>query len=295
MGGEVKRFTRKVTRAVRRVGRSVRKAVKYVFNVAKGIVKNLGKAVEGILEGDWEQFKEGVLGTLETGLYVLGGVFGVITQNYWLVAAAMVALDGQHNQGQLTYSIVKEIGRAETNIFGTDNIKENAELIAMSITMVSSLATSIAGISLLAKLPTVASIMSQYSSYINTAKIALGTYSIYEAYNKYQEAKDLYDELMAEYQEFMAEISQKVISFNKMWDSVYGNLNLWYSAMPGGNLFNAAAGSTEYSISSINEQCAYCLALDTKRDYEIEQYYYNPMNIDYVNLNIDDIKPQILR
>jgi hypothetical protein len=43
--------------------------------------------------------------------------------------------------------------------------------------------------------------------------------------------------------------------------------------MPGGYLFNAGVGSDEYSISSINEQSAYCLALNTKRDVDFDRYF----------------------
>ena len=85
------------------------------------------------------------------------------------------------------------------------------------------------------------------------------------------------------------------IAFNKMWDAVYGDLNVWYEAMPGGYLFNAGVGSDEYSISSINEQSAYCLALNTKRDVDFDRYFTNPFEIDYVGLNIDDIKPEDLK
>ena len=60
-------------------------------------------------------------------------------------------------------------------------------------------------------------------------------------------------------------------------------------------IFNAGVGIDEYSISSINEQSAYCLALNTKRDVDFDRYFTNPFEIDYVGLNIDDIKPEDLK
>ena len=100
---------------------------------------------------------------------------------------------------------------------------------------------------------------------------------------------------MSDYQAFLNQANIEVQQFNQMWDAVYGDLNVWYEAMPGGYLFNAGVGSDEYSISSINEQSAYCLALNTKRDVDFDRYFTNPFEIDYVGLNIDDIKPEDLK
>lgn len=295
MGGVVKAVSNVVDKALDFTIKTVEKVTDLAVNTVEGTLKNAIGMVEGVISGDWNKFKDSLIGTVQTTLYVTAAVAGIVSQQYYITAAAIVALDGQHNKGQLTSHIVTTIGKAEREIFGSKNILENVDLISSVIIIGSSLYAGAKGFGLLADITGVSSYLSQYSQYLNYAKIASSGYSILDAYQEWKQALDLYDSLMADYQNWLKEAQIASKQFNQMWDAVYGDMGVWYEAMPGGYLFNAGVGSDEYSISSINEQCTYALALNTKRDLDFDRYFTNPLEIDYVNLGIEDIKPDILK
>ena len=295
MGGVVKAISNVVSSVVDFVVKTVEKVVDFAVNVVTGVIKNVVGVVEGAITGDWTKFRDSLLGVVSTGFYGVAGVVGFVTGQYYIAAAALVALDGQYNEGQLTSHIVTTVGKFEREIFGSKNILDNVDIITSGIVIIGSLYAAGQGIAMLSKITGLTSYLANYADYVNYFKVASGAYSVYDAYTQWQHAIDLYDQLMADYQAFLNQANREVQQFNQMWDAVYGDLNVWYEAMPGGYLFNAGVGSDEYSISSINEQSAYCLALNTKRDVDFDRYFTNPFEIDYVGLNIDDIKPEDLK
>ena len=295
MGGAVKAISNVVSSVVDFVVKTVEKVVDFAVNVVTGVLKNVVGVVAGAITGDWTKFRDSLLGGVSTTLYGLAAVVGFATGQYYITAAALVALDGQYNEGQLTSHIVTTVGKFEREIFGSKNILDNVDIITSSIVIIGSLYAGGKGIGLLSDLTGVTSYLQNYADYVNYFEVATGAYSVYDAYTQWQHAIELYDQLMSDYQAFLNQANREVQQFNQMWDAVYGDLNVWYEAMPGGYLFNAGVGSDEYSISSINEQSAYCLALNTKRDVDFDRYFTNPFEIDYVGLNIDDIKPEDLK
>ena len=295
MGGVVKAISNVVSSVVDFVVKTVEKVVDFAVNVVTGVIKNVVGVVEGAITGDWTKFRDSLLGVVSTAIYGVAAVVGFATGQYYITAAALVALDGQYNEGQLTSHIVTTVGKFEREILGSKNILDNVDIITSGIVIIGSLYAGAKGIGLLGELTGLNSYLSQYSNYVNYFKVATGAYSVYDAYTQWQHAIELYDQLMSDYQAFLNQANREVQQFNQMWDAVYGDLNVWYEAMPGGYLFNAGVGSDEYSISSINEQSAYCLALNTKRDVDFDRYFTNPFEIDYVGLNIDDIKPEDLK
>jgi hypothetical protein len=295
MGGAVKAISNAVSSVVDFVGKTVEKVVDFAVNVVTGVLKNVVGVVAGAITGDWTKFRDSLLGVVSTALYGTAAVVGFVTGQYYITAAALVALDGQYNEGKLTSHIVTTVGKFEREIFGSKNILDNVDIITSGIVIIGSLYAAGQGIAMLSKITGLTSYLANYADYVNYFKVATGAYSVYDAYTQWQQALELYDKLMSDYQAFLNQANREVQQFNQMWDAVYGDLNVWYEAMPGGYLFNAGVGSDEYSISSINEQSAYCLALNTKRDVDFDRYFTNPFEIDYVGLNIDDIKPEDLK
>ena len=295
MGGVVKAISNVVSSVVDFVVKTVEKVVDFAVNVVTGVLKNVVGAITGAITGDWTKFRDSLLGVVSTAIYGVAAVVGFATGQYYITAAALVALDGQYNEGQLTSHIVTTVGKFEREILGSKNILDNVDIITSGIVIIGSLYAGAKGIAMLSKITGLTSYLANYADYVNYFNVATGAYSVYDAYTQWQHAIELYDQLMSDYQAFLNQANREVQQFNQMWDAVYGDLNVWYEAMPGGYLFNAGVGSDEYSISSINEQSAYCLALNTKRDVDFDRYFTNPFEIDYVGLNIDDIKPEDLK
>lgn len=287
MGGVVKAIKNVIKKTVDFVVDTIKTVEGFAANIAKGVIKSIVGMAEGVIEGDWTKFRDSFVNAFQTAVYVMA----VFTENALLIAAAVVALDGLHNDGQLTTFVVTTLGKAEREVFGTENILENVEIITASIIILGSLYAGIEGFGVfLADISGISSLLN--AQYL---QVGLGIYSITDAYMQFQDANDLYDELMKQYQAWLETVNQKIKAFNEMWDAVYGDPDLLYEVSAGGSLFNAGAGSDEYSVSTIHEQSTYLLGLDHKRDVEFDRYFHDPMDIDYVNLNIEDTKPEILR
>ena len=295
MGGVAKSISNVVSSVVDFVVKTVEKVVDFAVNVVTGVLKNVVGAITGAITGDWTKFRDSLLGVVSTAIYGVAAVVSYMAGQYYITAAALVALDGQYNEGQLTSHIVTTVGKFEREILGSKNILDNVDIITSGIVIIGSLYAAGQGVAILSKITGLTSYLANYADYVNYFEVATGAYSVYDAYTQWQHAIELYDQLMSDYQAFLNQANREVQQFNQMWDAVYGDLNVWYEAMPGGYLFNAGVGSDEYSISSINEQSAYCLALNTKRDVDFDRYFTNPFEIDYVGLNIDDIKPEDLK
>jgi hypothetical protein len=266
---------------------TVETVVEFAVNVVKGVIKNVIGMVEGIITGDWTKFRDSFFGTISTIAYG----FAIASGNPWLIVAGIVALDGQYNEGKLTAHIVRTVGKIERELLGSENILENIDLVTGAIVVIGSLGAGLYGTGeLLGKFSALKSFVE-----MQQIQIAFGVYSVADAYMQFQEAQGLYDSLMADYQKWLQYAGQKATQFNQIWDAVYGDMNVLYEASAGGYLFNAGAGSNEYSVSTIHEQSTYLLGIDNQRDIDFDRYFNDPMEIDYPALNIEDTKPEIIR
>ncbi|WP_164969337.1 hypothetical protein [Halarcobacter anaerophilus] len=220
----------------------------------------------------------------------MAGVVGAVSGQAWLVAASVVALDGQYNQGQLAAHVVSTVGKVERELFGSTLILDNIDMITTAIVVAGSIYAGGKGFGIIADAAGVSSYLSSTSFQISS-----GAYSVYNAYTQWQDALSLYDELMANYQQWLQETYAEIARFNNLWDLVYGDINILYEAQPGGYLFNSEAGSDEYSISSIHEQCSYLLGLNPHKDVDLDKMMTDISDIDYVSLNFNDILPDVIR
>jgi hypothetical protein len=289
MGGVVKKIVDTVidpiggiiNDAVDFIGKTLEEIADFADNVVKGVANNIKGMFKGIVEGDWTNFRDSFVGVATTVVYVVAAIYGGPIG----IAAAMVALDGR-----LTTYAVTILGKVERELFGSENILNHVDEISTAVIIAGSLYAAYVGMPILAKASGVAAFLNQ--AYV---QVSLGIYSISDAYMQFQEAQSLYEDLMADYQKWLEAAMQKSKQFNEIWDAVYGDIDLLYEASAGGYLFNAGAGSNEYSVSAIHEQSTYLLGIDNQRDIDFDRYFNDPMDIDYPALNIEDTKPEIIR
>jgi len=262
-------------------------------NVMGGIGNNLALIIEGATQGDWSKFRDGFIGSLTTVMYVAAGVIGVLIGNPILAAAAIIALDGQHNRGMLTKHVVETLGKLETALIHTHYLQEYSEEITFVLIAASSLYAGYVGSGF---------IMSQISdlailkSTIETYSIVNGAYGIYDSFQQYEEYRAYYEQKLNEYYAWVEQLNQAYAQSKQQWFEMYADLKkqeVCYESMAGGYLYNAGAGSDEYSVSSIHEQGAYMLVMDTKRDMFLDKTLFYNSDVDYVNLNLEYVKEPI--
>lgn len=274
----------------------------FTRNVYSGIGNNLALMVEGVAEGKWSKFRDGLLGTFTTAVYLIAAVLGIITPGMqWLTAMAVIALDGQHNNGMLTRDAVGLLGKIEKAITGTDYLKRYADEVTMALVAVSSIVAAAYGAPILGEFMSVqlglANIAS-LNSLLEAYSIAMGVYGIYDNLQKFEEFREYYKKLLDEYMAWAEQMQQAYAQSKAQWLELYANLEnqeVCYEAMAGGYLYNAGAGSDEYSVSTIHEPSAYMLVLDTRRDTELDRTIFFNSEVDYVDLRLEYVKEPINR
>lgn len=273
----------------------------FTRNVYSGIGNNLGLMIEGVAEGKWSKFRDGLMGTLTTAAYVIAGIIGVVTGQYWLTAMAIIALDGQHNQGMLTRDAVELLGRVEKGITGTDYLSRYADEVTMALVAVSSVVAGFYGGNVLGEyfsaqigLANIAGLQSALKIY----NYATAVYGIYDNIQAFEEYRSYYKNLLDEYMAWAEQMQQAYAQSKAQWFELYANLEnqeVCYEAMAGGYLYNAGAGSDEYSVSTIHEPSAYMLVLDTRRDTELDRTIFFNSEVDYTDLRLEYVKEPIMK
>ena len=266
-------------------------SVDLLVNTTEGILNNAEMMIHGAATLDWDEFSEGSLNQIETTVYILA----IASGNPWAIAAGIVALDGKYNDGELTHEIVMKAAHLETAILGTEVIADNAEYIEMAIILAGGIYAGYEGFNMLAEL---AGIQSYLATWKNTMDLGMGINSSYEAYQQYNYWKDYYQIKMAEYKTWINSQLAKYEQMKTQWFNLYADISnseVLYESMPGGYFFNAGAGSDEYSISSIHEQSALILSIDTQRDIQFDRQMHDMSKIDYIKTNLNDIEPKAIR
>jgi hypothetical protein len=263
-------------------------------NVFGGIGNNLALMVEGITEGKWSKFRDGLMGTFTTALYVIAGVIGVVTGQWWLTAMAVVALDGQHNQGMLTKDAVELLGKIETAITQTHYLQKYAAEVTTALVVVSSLVAGAYGGDALIKWANISSL----SQLLNYYSYASGVYGIYDSIKAFEEFREYYKNLLDEYMAWAEQAKQAYAQSRAAWFDLFANIEnqeICYESMAGGYLYNAGAGSDEYSVSTIHEPNAYMLSIDTKRDTDLDRTIFFNSEVDYTDLKLEYYKEPIMK
>lgn len=266
----------------------------FTRNVYSGIGNNLALMVEGVAEGKWSKFRDGFLGTLTTVIYIIAGVIGVLTGNWWLTAAAIVALDGQHNNGALTKDTVELLGKIETAITGTTYLEKYAAEIAAVLIVAASLYAGYYGGQAILKFANIGSL----NTLLNYYSITTSVYGIYDNLQAFEEFRIYYKGLLDEYLKWAEQLQQAYAQSKAQWFELYANLEnqeVCYEAMAGGYLYNAGAGSDEYSVSTIHEPSAYMLVLDTRRDMELDRTIFFNSEVDYTDLRLEYVKEPVTK
>lgn len=266
----------------------------FTRNVYGGIGNNLALMVEGVAEGKWSKFRDGFVGTLTTVVYVIAGIIGVVTGQYWLTVMAVIALDGQHNNGALTKDTVELLGKVETALTGTHYLETYAAEVTAVLVIISSVVAGAYGGAALLKWANIGA----YASLLKAYNYASAVYGIYDNLQAFEEFRSYYKALLDEYMAWAEQVQQAYAQSKSQWFELYANLEnqeVCYEAMAGGYLYNAGAGSDEYSVSTIHEPSAYMLVLDTRRDTELDRTIFFNSEVDYVDLRLEYVKEPVTK
>ncbi len=245
------------------VSKAVDSAANFVGNVVTGVVRNTGHIIHGAVSGNWNEFRDGVIGNVQTAVAVAACAFG----GPWGCAAAVVMLDAQYNKGEVTGNIVKTAGGIEHDVFGTDNINDNAAAIQATITVAASIYGGIVGGAGLMKL---AGLSADTISIIKNIANIKAAYDGYEAIESIQAMKDYWEAQLAEYSKQIQEMLSQASAASEQWFSMMTDTDTRQRVMAGGDLYNGGAGSYYYIPSRPHEPAKYLLTMPFGSDTDMD-------------------------
>ena len=257
-----------------------------IVDVIEDVVDTIVEVIRDIVEDVVDLIKD-VWEDITPYVTTAMAVIAIATGQWYLVASGIITLDYQYNDGELTAKMVEFSGDIEKAILGTEYIEKYSAEVEMALMIASSIGVGYATGLFLSDVPQLASTMAFLKSSMVSA--TMGAYTTYEAYNQYETIKDYYAQQLEEYREYLKQSQTQINAFKNMWFDIYGDISkmdLLYEASAGGDLFNAGAGSSEYSPSTIYEPCGYILAYDIKKDRDLDTMIFDNSNYDHIKLAI---------
>ncbi len=261
---------------------------KFLSNVNDGFYTDLKGANKASRDGHWKEFVHHMVGATMTVVYIVAFAIGVITGNAWLMAAAIVALDGQRNNGELTAKVVDIAGKIETMMTGTEIIRRNAEYITAALIIVASIYAGQVGFGFLAEISGVASLVKS-AEWITKVKammeIGLGINSVYEAYREFQYWQDYYSNMMAQYEKWLENIEKVRQSLNDAFVEMMGDVEMFMGSFPAGIKYTeSGAGGRYFSPSAVYDPNATMLSYYNEKDRYMDAIATNFDDFDFINI-----------
>lgn len=248
------------------------------YNSYMGTIDNVSSMASGAINGDWTQFRDGTLGVVVTVVAVAAIVAGALTGNYWAVAAGIIMLDAQHNEGELLRRSIDIAASVETAVFNSRIIENYAVEIQMLITVTASLYGGYIGGPFLFDQIGLTAAMAQWSSEIaiiqNIGGTLYGSYQIYSAIQSIKDSQAYWKEqLRAAYEHYRKLLAQAQAAKN-LWFDMMTNPDMINRIQAGGDLFNLGAGHDLFSVTSVAEP-RFALGLIDKSDPEMDKLMNN--------------------
>jgi hypothetical protein len=252
-----------------------------MYNTFMGTIDNIANLNHGLTDGNWTQIRDSAMGIVTTAVAVAAIVAGAISGNYWLVAAGIIVLDAQHNEGELLRRSIAVVGDIEKAIIGTNYIEEYAVEIQILITLAAAAYAGAEGGAYLFDQLGVAQAVAQWKTQIamiqNVVSAGYGSYQIYSAAQAIKDSQAYWEEKLREAEEYYRNQIAKAQAAKEQWFEMMTNPDLINRIQAGGDMFLLGAGHDLFSITSVAEP-KYALGLidtsDTEMDKLINNRYY---------------------
>jgi hypothetical protein len=269
-----------VSKAAEEIVDVVEAVAQFAINVHVGVVENAVAMVSGAIQGDWTQFRDAGLSTVTTAVaiaaIVVGGfltLFG-IPIGPLILAAGIITLDAQHNDGKLLSRVINYAAELEKVTLKSNYIEEYASEIQMLITTAAIVGASIYGGGYLSDISGVSSAMASWSTQIAVLNASYGTYQIYMAIQSIKNSQAYWEEKLREAEEYYRKVIAQAQAAKDQWFDMMTNPDMINRIQAGGDLFNMGAGHDLFSVTNVAEP-RYALGLIDKSDPEMDRLMNN--------------------
>jgi hypothetical protein len=269
-----------VSKAAEEIVDVVEAVAQFAINVHVGVVENAVAMVSGAIQGDWTQFRDAGLSTVTTAVaiaaIVVGGfltLFG-IPIGPLILAAGIITLDAQHNDGKLLSRVINYAAELEKVTLKSNYIEEYASEIQMLITTAAIVGASIYGGGYLSDISGLSSAMASWSTQIAVLNASYGTYQIYMAIQSIKNSQAYWEEKLREAEEYYRKVIAQAQAAKDQWFDMMTNPDMINRIQAGGDLFNMGAGHDLFSVTNVAEP-RYALGLIDKSDPEMDRLMNN--------------------
>lgn len=251
-----------------------------IYHTITGVIDNVSGMIGGLVTFDWVKFRDSAMGLINTAVAAAAIVVGAVTGNGYLIAAGVIMLDAQYNNGKLLYHTIMTVGLLEKVIFGTDYIEQYAQVIQALITMAATFYAGYSSGPYLLDWTGIAQALNEWKSVVALVQGGMSLYQIYSAITGILASQAYWEAQLKAAEEYYSKLISDAQKAKEEWFTVMTNPDLIQRIMPGGDLFLTGAGDDLWSMTSVAEP-RYALGLidrsDTEMDKLINNRFYSAM------------------
>lgn len=269
-----------VSKAVKEVVEIVEDVGRFVGNVVEGTVENAIGMVKGAVTGDWVEFRDSALGTITTALAVVAIVVGAFLSvmgvpiGPLILAAGIIVLDAQHNEGRLLARAIHYAAEIETAVIGTNHIETYAAEVQMLITTASMIGVSYYAGGYLSDISGLTSAMQGWTTQIAVLQASYGSYQTYMAIQSIKDSQAYWEAKLREAEEYYRNLIAKAQAARNMWFDMFTDPQMVNRIQAGGDLYSMGAGHPLWSMTNVAEP-RYALGIIDTSDNEMDKLINN--------------------
>jgi hypothetical protein len=257
-------------------------AADFAVNVEKGFAQANDDVFNGIRTGDFQKAWGGIKTTITVLVVAIAVVYSGF--NPLVIMAAIVVLDAQFNGSAFLLHLLDIVGSIEHALFGTNYIDEYKEIIAGALVMISTFYVGYMAFQYISDMGWVKSLEESYtnlySAWGTLGKVMTG-YDVYGSLKSILESKEYWQNLLEQYVSDLQAYINSIASARQQWFEIYSDTATIGRVLAGGDIYNAGAGSSLYSVSDAYEPYRYMTGivstnLNEEMDVAVnsDRYYY---------------------
>lgn len=257
-------------------------AADFAVNVEKGFAQANDDVFNGIRTGDFQKAWGGIKTTITVIVVAIAVVYSGF--NPLVIMAAIVVLDAQFNGSAFLLHLLDIVGGIEHALFGTNYIDEYKEIIAGALVMISTFYVGYMAFQYISNMDWVISLRESYTNLYSAYKLiqdVMAGYDIYEGLKTIIESREYWHNLLEQYMSDLEAYINSIASARQQWFEIYSDTAMIGRVLAGGDIYNAGAGSTLYSVTDAYEPYRYMTGivsthLNEEMDVAVnsDRYYY---------------------
>lgn len=258
------------------LGGTVGESFRFERNVVTGFSNDVYTQHHGAWTGDWVEGRDAtysVANAVVAAAAIVIGVFGYIWTgggSSTLIAAGVIMLDAQYNEGALLSKHIDYTGRVETAVIGTHYIKEYATEIQTLITLAATMYAGSEVFGFAGDYMNIGEITAGWSAELEILQSGYGGYQTYMGVQAILDSQAYWKAKLEEAEAYYRKLLNQIQQANTLWFDMMTNPDFINRIQAGGDLYSMGAGHPLWSPTSVAEP-RFALGLIDRGDNEMDR------------------------